>query len=144
MTLTPAQIASVAAAPHAFASQDISATINAALTMATGRKKLPNRRPNATVMAEWQGHGFTVTVGFDAAGSVREVFANHAKGDMAATLADECVVISIALQWGVPVADLAKSLGTVPAWPDGTAPASPIGTIIAEIAKITQILEAAE
>ena len=62
----------------------------------------------------------------------------YAKGDMAATLTDARVLISIALQWGVSVDDLAKSLGSVPTWVNGAlypAPASPIGTIIAEIRK---------
>ena len=100
------------------------------------RQPLPNRRPNISAAADWQGHAFTVTVGFDAQGNPGEVFCNHAKGDMAATLADACVLISIALQWGVSVDDLAKSLGSVPVWINGEqthAPASPIGTIIAAI-----------
>ena len=70
---------------------------------------------------------------------------NHAKGAMAATLADVCVVISIALQWGVPIADMGKSLGTIPAqlWVDGamvetTSPASPVGTIIEAIRKAAE------
>ena len=100
------------------------------------RRPLPTRRPNLSAAADWQGHAFTVTVGFDDQGRPGEVFCNHAKGDMAATLADACVLISIALQWGVSVDDLAKSLGSVPTWVNGAlspAPASPIGTIIAEI-----------
>jgi len=104
------------------------------------RSALPQRRPNFTAEADWQGHTFTVTVGLDHQGTPREVFANHAKGDMAATLADACVVISIALQHGVTPDALAKSLGSVPAWINGAeaqAPASPIGTIIAEIRRAT-------
>ena len=56
------------------------------------------------------------------------------------TLSDACVGISISLQHGITPDDLAKSLGTVPFWElvGGEmvmvdAPASPIGTIIAEI-----------
>lgn len=100
------------------------------------RKSLPNRRPNISAAANWQGHAFTVTVGFDDQFEPREVFADHAKGDMAATLADACVIISIALQHGIEVTALGRSLGSVPAWINGEqtdAPASPIGTIIAEI-----------
>ena len=102
------------------------------------RRALPNRRPNAIHDATWSGHAFTVCVGFDDCGKAKEVFADHAKGDMAATLADACIVISIALQHGLTPEALGKSLGSVPIWVNGEhvdAPASPIGTIIAEIRK---------
>jgi hypothetical protein len=100
------------------------------------RTALPQRRPNATRAVEWDGHAFTVTVGFDpATGQCAEVFADTPRGgQMAATLADACVVISIALQHGISPADLGKSLGRVPlTWGDGDAPASPIGAIVEAI-----------
>lgn len=100
------------------------------------RQHLPQRRRNITTETEWQGHAFTVTVGFDANGKPGEVFAQHAKGDMAAMLADACVVISIGLQHGIAPEALAKSLGSVPSWINGIevdAPASPVGTIMAAI-----------
>lgn len=108
------------------------------------RKPLPNRRENETVSAIWtapdgSSHAFAVCVGFDDMGAVREVFVNHAKGAMAATLADACVLISIALQCGISRDALGKSLGRIPAWgEDETSPASPIGTIIAAIAELTE------
>ena len=108
------------------------------------RQALPNRRENETISATWTApdgstHAFAVCVGLDDAGAVREVFVNHAKGAMAATLADACVLISIALQHGISPADLGKSLGQVPAWgEDATAPASPIGTIMQAIAGAAQ------
>lgn len=104
------------------------------------RQPLPNRRPNLTTATDWNGHEFTVTVGFDAKGNPGEVFAQHAKGDMAAMLADACVLISIGLQHGITPEALAKSLGTVPAWINGaetTAPASPVGTILQVIGEAT-------
>lgn len=104
------------------------------------RQPLPTRRPNLTTATDWQGHAFTVTVGFDLQGFPREVFAQHAKGDMAAMLADACVLISIGLQHGIAPEALAKSMGTVPAWVNGaetTAPASPVGTILAVISGAT-------
>lgn len=105
------------------------------------RTALPNRRPNITTEALWKDHLITVTVGFDQAGQPREVFANTLRGgDMAAALADACVLVSIALQHGIPAAALAKSLGRVPAIRDGEmgeAPASPIGTILQCIAEVT-------
>lgn len=98
------------------------------------RQPLPSRRPNLTTEALWQDHLITVTVGFDMDGTPREVFANTLSGGtMAATLADASVLISIALQHGITPADLAKSLGRVPAWINGeetVAPASPVGTVM--------------
>ena len=104
------------------------------------RTALPARRRNITADAIWtapdqSAHAFAVCVGCDAQGKPMEVFANHAKGAMAATLADACVLISIALQHGIPPEALAKSLGQVPSWPgSATVPASPIGTIMQAIA----------
>lgn len=102
------------------------------------RAILPNARPNVTRAVEWDGHEFTVTIGFDPA-TVRpaEVFADTRKGgQMQATLADACVVISIALQHGIAPADLAKSLGRTPVlWGEEgqTQPASPLGAIVEAI-----------
>lgn len=99
------------------------------------RATLPTRRPNATRAVQWDGHEFSVTIGYDPA-TVRpaEVFCDVPKGgQMAATLADACVLISIALQHGIAPADLAKSLGRVPVlWGDegATQPASPLGAVI--------------
>jgi hypothetical protein len=99
------------------------------------RKTLPNRRPNLTRAVQWDGHDFTVTIGIDpATGAPAEVFADTRKGgQMQATLADACVMISLALQHGIAPADLAKSLGRVPVlWgPEGRdAPASPVGAVV--------------
>jgi ribonucleoside-diphosphate reductase alpha chain len=99
------------------------------------RQRLPDRRPSLTVASDWQGHGVTVTMGFDpACGDVREVFADAASGGaMQAVLSDACVLISIALQHGIAPAALAKSLARVPAWIGGeeaTAPASPVGAVV--------------
>lgn len=75
------------------------------------RARLPDRRPNATLMVDWQGHALTVTVGFDpATGLVREVFGNAPRGQMHAALANACVAASLALQHGAPLAALARSM----------------------------------
>ena len=103
------------------------------------RLALPSRRPSVTQDAQFRKHPVRITVGFDpASGMPREVFANAHKpdSDMQATLADACVLVSIALQHGVAAAALAKSLGRVPAWVDGlelTDHASPIGVIVAAV-----------
>ena len=134
--MTPDQIAAVQAAPHAFSSRDISATIAAAMATSSSRQPLPPRRQSITVSADWNGHAFTVTIGFDADGQPREVFADNAKGDMQAVISDACVWASIAMQFGAGPGDLAKSLGRIPSWSDGEAgegPASPIGAIAAAI-----------
>lgn len=99
------------------------------------RMVLPHRRPSVTVFAEWQGHPITVTVGFcPASAAPREVFADAVKGgQMQATLADACVLISLALQHGLPPAALAKSLARCPdvlAGGGADMPASPIGAIV--------------
>lgn len=96
------------------------------------RTPLPTRRRNETIATTWQDHAFTVTRGLDDSGHVREVFCDTAKGgQMADTLDDACVLISIALQHGVTMAELAKSLGRVPRIAaEGDEPASPIGAII--------------
>jgi hypothetical protein len=102
------------------------------------RAALPHRRPNVTLDTIWNAHLVTVTVGYDpATGAPLEVFANTQRGgDMQATIADACIVVSIALQHGVTPAALAKSLARVPAFVNGeetTAAASPIGAILAAI-----------
>ena len=102
------------------------------------RATLPNRRPSETFATDWQGHPFTVTVGRDPrSGRASEVFSDTVKGgQMQATIADACVLISIALQHGVPPAALAKSLSRVPDLINGAGadlPGSPIGAIIAII-----------
>jgi hypothetical protein len=91
-----------------------------------------------TIAADWQGHEILVTVGLDLlTGAPAEVFANSAKGgDVAATLADASVLISIALQHGVTPDALAKSLVRVPdllRGEDATLPASPVGAVMAVV-----------
>ena len=103
------------------------------------RQTPPNRRPNITVQTEWQGISFSVTPGYNPeTADVCEVFADTAKGgQMQATLADACVLISIALQHGVTLDQLSKSLARVPdvvAGGGATLPASPIGAIMEALA----------
>jgi len=108
------------------------------------RRRLPARRPSITCQIEWQGQAFTVTVGIDPiTGQPLEVFAGEAKGQMLATIGDACVALSLAMQYGAPVAELAKSMGQVPEWVlDGgemvetVRPASPIGAVVAAIMRV--------
>ncbi len=86
---------------------------------------------------------FTAAVGFDPeTGQPRELFLTAGKeGSMLnALLADAAVVISIALQHGIPAAALTKSVGRLPVGPvtpadlegprPGRVPASPIGAAL--------------
>ena len=103
--------------------------------MMAKRTQLPARRPADTIAAEWQGHPFTITVGYcPRTLAPMEVFADTAKGgQMQATLADACVMVSIALQYGITPAELAKSMARVPDLMAGNGaelPASPIGAIL--------------
>ncbi len=107
------------------------------------RKRLPNRRPAHTETLEVGGQAFTACIGFDPeTGQPREVFLNGGKegSQFDAMLADAAVVISVALQHGVPGEALARSVGRLPAGPVTPAdldhapgrkvPASPIGAAL--------------
>ncbi len=109
----------------------------------TPRQRLPNRRPSHTETLAVDGQSFEATVGFDPeSGQPRELFLMAGKeGSMLnSLLADAAVVISIALQHGVPATALAKSIGRLPAGPVTPAdleglrpsrvPASPIGAAL--------------
>lgn len=101
------------------------------------RAVLPNRRPNETRVVAWQGNQIAVTVGFYDSGLPGEVFADAAAGGhLQATLADACVLVSIALQHGLTPEALSKSLGRVPDWVNGErveTPASPVGAVVAAL-----------
>ena len=110
--------------------------------MTPDRHRLPNRRPSVTQTLEVASQVFNATVGFDEHGRPRELFLTAGKeGSLLNTmLADAAVVISVALQHGVPVAALAKSVGRLPAGPVAPPdldqpqteklPASPIGAAL--------------
>ncbi len=106
-----------------------------------GRTRLPNRRPAHTETLEAAGQTFTACVGFTPeTGAPREIFLNAGKGgsQVDALLSDAATIISVALQYGVPAAALAKSIGRLPVVPVGPAdmdksgrkPASPIGAAL--------------
>ncbi len=85
--------------------------------MSPARTRLPNRRPSHSETLEVAGQTFTGTVGFDPEdGRPRELFLNAGKeGSLInAMLADAAVVISVALQHGIPAQSLAKSIGRLP------------------------------
>ena len=107
------------------------------------RTHLPDRRPSHVETLDAAGQVITACIGFDpATNRPCEVFLNGGKegSQFDAMLADAATIISVALQYGVPVAALAKSVGrapnasTMPGSIDqltaGSQPASPIGSAL--------------
>ncbi len=106
------------------------------------RQRLPNRRECHTETLAVDGLSFEATFGFDESSRPREVFMAAGKegSRLNAMLADAAVVISVALQHGVPGEALARSVGRQPAGPVAPAeldhapgqkvPASPIGAAL--------------
>jgi ribonucleoside-diphosphate reductase alpha chain len=107
------------------------------------RHRLPNRRPSYTETLEVAGQVVTATIGFDPADDQpRELFLTAGKegSTLSALLSDAAVVISVALQHGIPAQSLAKSIGRLPEGPVTPAdldqgkparlPASPIGAAL--------------
>ena len=85
------------------------------------RINLPNRRPNQTREIEFGNRRFIVTAGFQELpgdnAALREVFIKGAARegeDLLNIVEDVAVVISVALQHGVPIAALAKSMARLP------------------------------
>jgi ribonucleoside-diphosphate reductase alpha chain len=117
--------------------------------MTTPRNRLPHRRPVVTEKIDAFGKTLFVSAGLDPiSGEVREVFfAGGKEGSaMDAIMADVGVVISVALQHGVPAEALARSIARIPLSPlrpqdlDGgpvaTVPASPVGSTLDWIMEI--------
>ena len=113
------------------------------MKMTPTRSRLPNRRPSHFEPLEVGGQIITACVGFDpATNRPCEVFLNGGKegSQVDAMLADAATIISVALQYGVPIRALAKSVGrapnasTAPGSIDqlnaGSEPASPIGAAL--------------
>jgi hypothetical protein len=107
------------------------------------RHRLPNRRPAMTEEIVIDGAApFTATVGFAPDGRPAEVFLSGGKAGsaLATILGDAAVLISIALQHGIPAAALGKSIARIPETVDGppVAPASPLGAALDLLAQYEQ------
>ena len=79
------------------------------------RLRLPNRRPSRTIRMDWADHKpFHVTVGLcPATGHVKEVFYSDGMltgADLSHTVQDGCVIISLLLQQGLRLEEIARSL----------------------------------
>ncbi len=117
------------------------------------RKRLPNRRPAVIETLEVEGQSVEVTIGLaPESAAVREVFLVAGKeGSMLnSLLADAAVVISVALQHGVPPAALSKSVGRLPnssiapadldRLQPGRRPASLIGAALDELLRLQPLV----
>ncbi len=116
--------------------------------MTATRTRLPNRRPSITETLAVAGQTFEASIGFSPEdGTPREIFLSAGKEGslLDSLLADVAVVISVALQHGIPAEALAKSVGRLPAGPVAPAdldrapgrrvPASPIGAALDLVAR---------
>ena len=98
----------------------------------TARCSLPQRRPHETFQFKHWDQAYTIGLGRDLVGDVREVFINTGKtGTQMEVLArDSAVLLSLALQYGVPVEDMARAITR-----DATGkPSGPIGALLEKIA----------
>jgi hypothetical protein len=94
------------------------------------RQEMPGRRTGENFEFTHKGHRYLASARYSTTTAIvpSEVFLNSAKIDSDHDLVarDAAVVISVALQYGVPLTDLAHALGRDP---DGTA-SSPIGRLL--------------
>ena len=105
------------------------------------RRQLPTRRQSETHDVEVGNTRLSATISFYyPEGISAELFMGGAKdgSGLAAILDDASVVISIALQHGIPASALAKSIARVPVDIEGTRtkPASPIGAALDLLAEL--------
>jgi hypothetical protein len=98
------------------------------------RRRLPNRRKAITETIVIGNMTLTATIGFDERGAPKEIFLSGGKTGSATDLllADAAVALSVALQFGIPPAALAKSIARIPESLDGpaTKAASAIGAAL--------------
>jgi ribonucleoside-diphosphate reductase alpha chain len=96
------------------------------------RRRLPNRRNSVTEGLAVGNMNVSATIGFDPAGRPAEVFLSGAKdgSNLSAIIADASVVISIALQHGIPAKELAKSISRAPDGMGHITAASAIGAAL--------------
>jgi hypothetical protein len=114
------------------------------------RERLPERREGHTLKLEWRlmgGHDIHLyaSVGYYDDGRVGEVWGDTAKSgtDMEALISDGCILMSLALQHGIPLAAIAEALGENRA--EGAhagPPASPLGMLAREALKLEEEMRA--
>jgi hypothetical protein len=118
------------------------------------RRRLPDRRITRTIEINWpvgSDRYYTISVGFDEHGAVRELFADWQKAgsELESIIDDACVGYSLALQFGADIADLARTLGregtyTIATMLTGEDIETPAASILGQICQIAAHIEAAE
>jgi len=96
--------------------------------VAVGRERLPARRRSLLLRVVYRGTHYHVRIGLYADGRLGELFSYGDKigSDRRREMDDACVCVSVALQWGADIHELAESMGR-----DGCeAPASALGAVI--------------
>jgi hypothetical protein len=99
----------------------------------TARAVLPNRRAAETFEVKHARQSVTVTAGYYADGALGEVFVTAPKvgSNLEAIARDAAVMLSIAVQFGVPLVTLRHAITREQ---DGT-PSSIIGAVIDQLGK---------
>ena len=94
----------------------------------SARSRLPNRRRAETIEFDHDGIKYIASVGFFETGGLAEIFLRGGKSGSAveAMTHDGAVVVSVALQFGAPLAAIRKALLRLP---DGAA-AGPLGRVL--------------
>ena len=97
------------------------------------RAELPNRRAQESFEFEYQGIGYTMSLGRFENGPLAEVFVECAKStsDYESLARDSAVIISIALQHGVPLQIMRSAVTRL----NGGRPASLTGRMLDEMAR---------
>lgn len=97
------------------------------------RETLPNRRLAINMRIRAGTTQMVMGVGFFPDGRPAEVFVSDIKAgsDMDAVARDAAILLSIALQHGIPLPEIAKSLTQDP----GGTPSSVIGSLVKELLK---------
>lgn len=97
------------------------------------RLALPNRRRQVTEIVQHAGRDYIVSFGIAPDGKVREAFCTTAAKsgtDTQAFINDSCVAISLLLQHGMTMADLAQAFGENRNEGEASGPpASPLGAV---------------
>ena len=80
------------------------------------RRRLPNRRPSVTISLDHDGREYEITLGYDPSEiAIKEIFCTDKKSGSAMDflIADQCVALSLLMQYGIPISDLTRSLGRI-------------------------------
>lgn len=99
------------------------------------RRRLPDRRRVETCAVPMLNAQFTISIGYHDNGEIAEVWCDppaKMTGSASDFLArDAATVISVAIQWGVPIEELAKSIARIQDTPQSEPrPATVIGALL--------------